>query len=357
MRRVLLLGATGSIGTTFLNNLDKFPDYIQLAGIVSYQSAETERIAEKYHVPYLLMKGRKIQDFTSFVSSLDFDITLNAVSGSEGLIYSDILLEFGKDIALANKETIVLGGDYFLEKAKKNGIRIIPVDSEHSAINTLINAHGKENVDRIIITCSGGPFFRCGLNEKITLKDALSHPTWNMGAGITVDSATLANKGLEVIEASYLFSFPPDKISVVIHPESKIHSIVELRNGGMYLEESMPDMAFPIFKALLGDDVKEKIARTPNFPHSLTFLPWDKEKWKMLSLSYLSLEKGGFYPGAYMAANEYARNLFIGGEIPITRIPEFADIVLSHDFSRRAESTEEIFHNIENVKKIIKKEI
>ncbi len=341
MKRVLLLGATGSVGSTFLKIYPTLSEKIKLVGIVANSNLDAYSIARKFNVPCLLMGGKGTDEFHSFIDLTKPDIALNGVSGSSGLVYTDILIERKIDIALANKESIVLGGKYILSKAKANGVSIIPVDSEHSALDALIKAHGK-SVRKLILTCSGGPFLHRDDLGDITLSDAIKHPTWNMGKEISVDSATLSNKGLEVIEASYLFSFKGKDIDVVIHPESIVHSMVMLENGGIYMEASKPDMAFPIAKALIGNSGTERIAKSPEIPLSLNFLPWDRKKWKMLTLSYQALEMGASYPIAYISANEIARNMFISGKIGFLDIQNLVEKVLDNDFSSKPSTLDEI---------------
>lgn len=189
------------------------------------------------------------------IEETDADIVLNGISGFDGLPASVYTLECGKNLALANKESVVCGWSFLFDLAQKNNASIIPVDSEHSAIFQLLKSHGQDEVEKLVITASGGPF-RTWTEQQLnhaTAKDALCHPTWKMGKKITIDSATLANKGMEVIEASKLFGFPPEKIEVVVHPQSIVHSMIRMRNGAVYAQLGMPDMSLPIISALLPD--------------------------------------------------------------------------------------------------------
>ena len=207
MKSVLLLGATGSIGTTFLTALRNHPELdIRIAGMTASSNKALEQLGREFNAPYFYLQGADCSKFKAIIDETKPDIILNAIAGTDGLTASAEALDLGLDLALANKESIVLGGHFLLDKAKDNNARIIPVDSEHSAIYHLLK--GKK-AERLIITASGGPFRTRENLEDVTIQEALNHPTWKMGKKITIDSATLANKGLEVIEASLLFGFPP----------------------------------------------------------------------------------------------------------------------------------------------------
>jgi 1-deoxy-D-xylulose-5-phosphate reductoisomerase len=243
--------------------------------------------------------------------------------------------------------------------AKKNGARVIPVDSEHSAIFSLFNAHGKENIEEIILTCSGGPFLNLpGAElENVKPEDALRHPTWKMGSKITIDSASLANKGLEVIEANRLFGLPPEKIKVVIHRESIVHSAVRTRDGEIYAQSSLPDMRLPIHNALFFPEVvpspfgalrlvSEKKAAPESAPErsglTLTFTPPDTAKFPMLALAYEALARGPLYPVAYNAANEEAVAAFIRGVKKFKDIPRIVEKTLDKTFQGSEMSLDDI---------------
>jgi 1-deoxy-D-xylulose-5-phosphate reductoisomerase len=274
------------------------------------------------------------------IASSGADITVNGISGAAGLEPSVAAIASGSALALANKETIVMAGPVILAMAREKNVPVIPVDSEHSALFMLLEAHGKNNTEELILTASGGPFRNCSAEElsSVTPEKALAHPTWNMGPKISVDSATLANKGLEVIEASYLFGFPPEKIKVTIHPQSVVHSMVRLKNGAVYAQMSRPDMRLPIREALFWP--KTQAYPAENAPSafgaldfdalSLSFEKPDLEKFPMLALAYEVLTGDMNLPIAYNAANEEAVGAFFRGTIAFTEIPVIAAHVLKH---------------------------
>ena len=267
------------------------------------------------------------------------EITLNGISGAAGLEPSLAALKAGSALALANKESMVMAGALVLETAARHSMPVIPVDSEHSAIFNLLRAHGRDAVKEVLLTASGGPFrnWTEAQLQKATPKDALAHPTWSMGAKITIDSASLANKGLEVIEAARLFDLDADRIRVVVHPQSVIHSMIRMKDGAVYAQLSRPDMRLPIHEAL-------RYPETP--PHdwgrldfdglSLTFEAPDCGRFPMLALAYDALRAGGRYPIAYNAANEHAVSAFLDGKISFTGISAVCAAVLDRDWSGAA---------------------
>jgi 1-deoxy-D-xylulose-5-phosphate reductoisomerase len=264
------------------------------------------------------------------------DIVVNGIAGAAGLLPSVKALEAGADLALANKETIVMAAPLVFALAKKNGANIIPVDSEHSAVFHLIHAHRKERVEEIILTASGGPFR--GYTEerlrKVGVREAMAHPTWNMGGKITIDSASLANKGLEVIEAVRLFGFPVEAVTVSVHPQSVVHSLVRLRDGSLYAQMSRPDMRVPIHNALFWPDcVPCPFGRLSLDGLSMTFEKPDTEVFRMLPLGYEAARLGACYPTAYNAADEIAVAAFISGRIGFLDIPRLTQAVLEQDWS------------------------
>ena len=340
MKRLLILGATGSIGTTCLNAFrSSLVSGIGIAGLVSSSNKSILSLGKEFYSPVFLAEGRSREEIRAFIESVSPDIALNGVSGIAGLLYSDLLVDMGIDIALANKESVVLGGRYLLDKAKRKGVRIIPVDSEHSAIHALLAGRKAE---RLIITASGGPFRERKEMSGITVEEALSHPTWKMGRKITIDSATLANKALEVIEASYLFSFPPDRIDVTVHKESIVHSMIECSDGSVFALLSVPDMTLPIVSAITGESCG-RLVRPLDFRNvTLTFEDWDRERFPMLSLGYSALESGGAFPIAFASADEIAVKAFLDGRIAFTDIPRIAEEVLGGDWTNVPSSMDEI---------------
>lgn len=352
-RKALILGATGSIGTTFFSAYRRLKPELSIAGVASFSSPSLVDLASEFSCPYCYSDR---SDIKAFISNTDADIVLNGISGSEGLKATLFALESGKDVALANKESIVMGGRWLLEKAEALGRRIIPVDSEHSAIYSLLRSRDAE---RLIITASGGPFFNRKDLSSVTVEEALNHPTWKMGKKITIDSASLANKGLEVIEASYLFDFPADRIDVVIHRQSIVHSMIQTRENAVYAQLSKPDMALPIISALTeGLSGSEDIVKPLDFRNlELTFSSWDKNQFPMLEYAYDALRMGGFYPIAYNAADEIAVNAFINGRIAFCDIPMTVRHVLDHDFSGRIVDLESIMEMDAEARRLASEEI
>lgn len=341
MKRVLLLGATGSIGMQFIDALEKNLINAKLTGVVSYQNEEKLReTAIRYSVPYFIIKDKDDNEKRAFLDSVQGDIALNALSSSEGLFWSLETIERNMDLALANKESVVMGYPLLRERAKNKGKKILPVDSEHSALWYLLK---HEKPKRLIITCSGGPFLHKDL-KKAKLEDALKHPNWNMGKKITIDSATLANKGLEVIEASYLFGYKAEDISVVIHRESMVHAMIEKHDGSILMYMSKPDMRLPISLSILNgeENDKELIQRVDFSNLTLHFEKPNFKKFEMLSLAYKALKSGGAYTIAYNAANEVAVSAFLEKKISLLEIPKMVKNTMHHDFKKEPKSYNEI---------------
>ena len=253
-KRVVVLGAGGSIGKNSLEIIRRSSDRFELAGFSVHSNSDFAKtlLAEFTDAQFVSTKKKNsnlkheidAEAVRRLIEKSKADIVINGIAGSAGLKASVEVIKSGLDLALANKETIVEAGELIFQDAEKSGSTIIPVDSEHAAIFQLINAHKKENIEKIIITASGGPFLNMPREKLSTMKleDALKHPTWKMGGKISIDSASLANKALEVIEAVKLFSFPPEKIEVTVHPQSIIHSMVQCKNGEIFAQASPPDM-------------------------------------------------------------------------------------------------------------------
>lgn len=336
MKKVLVLGCTGSIGSSTLDIARNEPEFI-VCGITAHSNKEKlEKLGSEFNCPTLLTSEIKSDSLKSellrFIEKTKPEVVVNGIAGSAGLIPSIAVLESGIDLALANKESVVMAGAIIFDLAQKNNCKILPVDSEHSAIFTLLNQCGKENVDKLIITASGGPF-RTWDSEKIknaTLKDALKHPTWNMGVKITVDSATLGNKGLEVIEACRLFGFKTEQIQVVVHPQSIVHSLVRTNDGVVYGQFSEPDMKHPIISALTFPNVKKDFMKpfdltdfsNGNTIRTLTFEKPRTDVFPLLDLAFKSAKIDGFAPIAFNAANEIAAWAFIDEKICFSKIAE-----------------------------------
>jgi 1-deoxy-D-xylulose-5-phosphate reductoisomerase len=299
MRKIALLGATGSIGRQALDVIDAHPE-LELVAAAS-GSQPVDGLA-----PFTQVGG----DVTELLDRAQPDLVLNAVVGFAGLPATLWALERGVDLALANKESLVAAGDIALAAQRRGGGRLLPVDSEHSAAFQCLEGHSPESVDSLVITASGGPFRGRTRDEleDVTPAQALAHPTWSMGPKITVDSATLANKGLELIEAHFLFALPYDRIEVVVHPSSTVHALVRFRDGAAIAHLGYPDMRVPISYAL----TYPERAATPIPPLDLAsgvtleFHAPDLETFPLLALARDAGERGGTYPCAFNAANEVA---------------------------------------------------
>ena len=339
MKRIAILGATGSIGTTCLNairsgKLDAKPVFLLSA------SSDIAHLGSEFHATALRSSHSSRNEILDELHSSSPDIVLNAVSGTAGLSYTMAAIDLGYDIALANKESLVLGGRLIMESAAEHGVSIIPVDSEHSAIYSLLRGR---RARKLIITASGGPFRDRMDLSTVTVEEALCHPTWKMGHKITIDSATLANKGQEVIEASVLFSFPPEAIDVTVHKESIVHSMIEMDDGAVYALLSRPDMTLPIVSAISGVDSGYNSVSPLSFSDlDLSFRSWDRDRFPMLSLAYEALRLGGSYAIAYAAADEVFVNAFLSGRIPFTTIGENTKRIFTEDWSQTPSSIEEI---------------
>ena len=358
-KKVAVLGATGSIGKSAMAVLRDQKDRLQPVLLTARSDAKGLLELKKEFPGALtaLANGAAAEaaqfDFSGrdgllkAIAAVKADIVINGISGAAGLEPSVAAINAGSDVALANKETIVMAAEIIFALAKKKKVRVIPVDSEHSAIHKLIEAHGKDNVSEIILTASGGPFreYSQDMLSGVTPGEALSHPTWNMGPKITVDSATLANKGLEVIEAAGLFELPPDKIKVYIHPQSVVHSMIRLKDGAVYTQMSIPDMKLPIHKALSWPETISSPFGGLDFTSlSLSFNEPDMVKFPMLALAFRALSGSRRLSIAYNAANETAVEAFLNGKIKFLKIPRIVEYVLdnSNDSAENLESIESI---------------
>ena len=349
-KRAAVLGATGSIGKSALDVLERARDHFDVVLLSAHNSGEAlAEAARNWPGADAVLSGAADgkHRLLSAIAACGAEIVLNGISGAAGLEPSMAAIEAGCDLALANKETLVMAGPLVLARAKEKGVQIIPVDSEHSAIYHLLKAHGRGSLDEIILTASGGPFRNAAIEEmeKATVQDALAHPTWNMGGKITIDSASMANKGLEVIEAARLFNIGPERIKVVIHPQSIVHSMIRMKNGAVYAQLSRPDMRLPIYDALaaalidapnaapLIEGAPSPFGRLEFDSLSLEFYPPDMEKFPLLALAYDAVKRGGLYPCAYNGANEAAVAAFIAGRIGFTDIGRVTRHVLDGDWS------------------------
>ena len=356
MKKIGILGSTGSIGRNTLkiigDNSNKFElIYITAKTQVELLIEQAKKFKPKYVViadenKYSLLKSEltqlNIKVMSGYNSIIEIaglkevDVVVNAIVGSKGMQPSVSACKNGVDIALSNKESLVMAGDYLYSLAEKSGTEIFPVDSEHSAIWQCIQGEDSKNIKKLILTGSGGPFLNRDLKtfDKITVKDALKHPNWSMGKKITIDSATMMNKGLEIIEAHHLFKMPQSKIEVVIHPQSIIHSMVEFVDSSVKAQLGLPDMKLPIQYALSYPE--RYIANWESLDlvklKKLTFFSPDTEKFPSLKLALNALKLGGTYPVVLNVANEQAVYLFIENKIKFTDIPKIVEKMLNrHD--------------------------
>lgn len=363
-QNVIILGSTGSIGTSALevleNNSDKFT--------VKYLSTNTRvdlllEQAKKFQPEGIIITDEKAYnelklsnlpfkiysrtDLTKIIVEEDIDVVVAAMVGFAGLESTLEAAKSGKKIALANKETLVAAGHIITKLAQKSGAIIIPIDSEHSAILQCLVGEQREQVRKIILTASGGPFLNRDFEDfhNITIEEALRHPNWKMGNKITIDSATMMNKGLEVIEAHWLFGLPKDQIEVIIHPQSIIHSMVEFVDGSIKAQLGIPDMKLPIQYALSYPERFPVSYSTMDFIKysQLTFQKPDLNKFKCLELAYRSLELGGSYPVVLNSANEVAVQKFLDNEIKFTQIPEIIEDALEKFGTSKEPDVDEIF--------------
>ena len=331
MKRVALLGATGSIGTQALEIIDARAELELVAVAVGSRGGDAQRIAAERGVEHVSVAGEP--PLPDLVAASEPDVVLNAVVGFAGLPATLATLEAGIDLALANKESLVAAGDLALAAQRRGRGRILPVDSEHSAAFQCLEGRPAETVDSLVLTASGGPFRGRSRAELafVTPSEALAHPTWSMGPKITVDSATLMNKGLELIEAHFLFALPFDRIDVVIHPTSVVHALVRLRDGAALAHVGYPDMRVPISYAL----TYPERAPTPVPPLDLSaglileFHPPDEEAFPCLALARAAGETGGTGPCILNAANETAVASFLDGDLSFLGIAEVVERTLS----------------------------
>lgn len=347
MKRIVVLGSTGSIGTQTLDVVRHHPDRLQVVGLVAHRSADAlrEQGAEFAGARLALMDEAAAEAaglpggmsaILDLVRADDVDLVVVSVAGVIGLLPTLAAIEAGKDIALASKEVLVAAGQVVMQRVRERGVTLTPIDSEHSAVFQCLQGSRLADIDELILTASGGPFFgrtRAEL-ENISVAEALNHPTWAMGGKITIDSATLMNKGLEIIEAQWLFDTPLDRVRVVVHRQSIIHSMVKFVDGSVLGQMGWPNMRLPIQYALLYPERPASGLRdwNPVDSPTLTFAEPDTETFGCLALARAAGERGGSTPCALNAANEEAANRFLRNEIPFLGIEEAVrKVVEGHD--------------------------
>ena len=367
-RKISIIGSTGSIGTQALEVIDKLRDKFEIIALAGGSNVELLKSqAEKYKPKYVYATKPISVDGIKTLSSLDEiaenkenDIILVACSGKIGLKPTLKAIDNGINIALANKETLVMAGDIVMARAKKNGVKIIPVDSEHCAIHQCIKDISQ--VSKLIITASGGPFLHKTVEDikNATVEQTLKHPRWNMGKKITVDSATLMNKGLEIIEAHHLFGFDYDDIDVVIHPQSIVHSAIEYVDGSVIAQIGLPSMHIPIQYAITYPDRFEGI-KSKSFSFAeiarLDFEKPDFDKFPTVKLAYKAGKLGGTATACLNAANEEAVFAFLDGKIKLYQIYEITKAIFDEHTIIKKPTIDEIFGVDENIRQQTKEYI
>ncbi len=366
MKKVLILGSTGSIGINTLNVIRNFPSKFEIAALtVNTRIDLLEPQIDEFNPKTVVVKDEKLgqelkrrisgkcevlfghEGLIEAASKLEYDIFVGAMVGFSGLAPTLEAIKRGKIIALANKETLVVAGELVTKLCKENNAKLIPIDSEHSAIFQCLEGEKKDQVEKLILTASGGPFLNKTKSyfDEVSVKEALNHPNWKMGNKITIDSASMMNKGLEIIEARWLFGIEKNKIDVVIHPQSIIHSMVQFVDGSIKAQMGLPDMKLPIQYALTYPE------RLPNdFPRTdlaqigtLNFYPPDQDKFECLKLAYLVLEAGGTAPCILNAANEIAVDKFLKGKIKFSQIPHLITKALEKIENHKSPDVKTIF--------------
>jgi len=327
VRRIALLGATGSIGRQAIEVVDRNPE-LELVALAS-GSTDLTALAAEHNVEHVQVGG----DVTALLDAAEPDVVLNAIVGFAGVRATLWALERGVTLALANKESLVAAGELALDARSRGGGLLLPVDSEHSALLQCLEGRELTSVDSLVLTASGGPFrgrSRADLDD-VTVDDALAHPTWSMGPKITVDSATLANKGLELIEAHFLFGVPYERIEIVVHPTSVVHALVRFRDGAALAHLGYPDMTVPISYALTHPERAPTEVPRLDLAGGLTleFAAPDLDTFPLPALARRAGEAGGTYPAVFNAANEVAVAAFLEGRLPFLGIAEVVEDALA----------------------------
>lgn len=365
-KKILILGSTGSIGVNTLKVIKEFPGNFKVEGltvnsnidelekqinefspksVVVIDEDKADELRKRINGECEVLSGDK--GLIEIARSGEYDILVTALVGFAGLAPTIEGIKRKKRIALANKETLVVAGELITEMLREYGSELIPIDSEHSAIFQCLIGEEKNYIEKLILTASGGPFLKLGKEElsNVTVKQALAHPNWNMGSKITIDSATMMNKGLEVIEAHWLFGLPKEKIEVVVHPQSIVHSMVEFIDGSIKAQLSLPDMKLPIQYALSFPErfncsfVETKLPKIAQ----LTFFEPDYDKFECLRLAYDVMQAGGTAPCVLNASNEIAVDKFLKGRINFTDIPNIINASLDKIENQRSPDMETIF--------------
>ncbi len=386
MKKISILGSTGSIGTQALDviahNQDKFKvtalscakslpllcrqiEEFSPEAVAVRDEADAKELADKYRDLEIFWGAEGLKTIASMESC---DMVLNSLMGMKGLEPTMAAIESGKDIAFANKETLVAGGQLVMDAVKKHGVAMLPVDSEHSAIFQSLQGNQDNEIRRILLTASGGPFRGYSLEqlEQVSLEQALNHPNWSMGSKITIDSATMMNKGLEVIEARWLFDVPLEKIQVVVHPQSILHSAVEYMDSSVIGQMGNPDMRIPIAYAFSYPERMDLSDVTQpldlfSLKEGMSFYPADRSVFKTIDLAYEACREGGSCPVVLNGANEVLVDLFLHGKIRFIDIQNFLiQMMEAHQTKRNLDLEtilEEDMRGREDVRKLVEKTI
>lgn len=379
MKKIAIFGATGSIGDSTLDVIARHPDRYQVVGLTGFSRLDKLlTLCEQFRPSYVCVPTDKANEFSTLLKTKNLtceiltgeqglielatlsevDIVVASIVGSAGLASTLASAHAGKTILLANKEALVMAGELMINAVAKSGAKLLPIDSEHNAIFQCLpkavqderNAihHANQGIKKLWLTASGGPFLYSSFEamQNATVAQAVKHPNWSMGQKISVDSATMMNKGLELIEASYLFDMPVSRIDVVMHPQSVIHSMVEYNDGSFLAQLGSPDMRTPIAHALAYPDrIESGVAQMDLFSLSnLTFLPPDMDKFICLKLAYQAMQAGSFATIALNASNEVAVKAFLDGKIRLTDIGIINQAVIENVTSQNVENLETILH-------------
>ncbi len=351
LKRISILGSTGSIGRNTIEVIRSRPDKFKVTGLAARNNIDVlesqirdfrpeivavfdESAAEslrRRNLPVEILAGEK--GLVRVATAEHADTVVSSIVGSAGLVPTHEAIKAGKDIALATKEALVMAGGIIMSEAARRGVRIVPVDSEHSAVFQCLHGRDMDEIRKVVLTASGGPFLKKDISEldTVTPEEALKHPTWDMGRKISIDSATLMNKGLEVIEACWLFGLPPEKVEVILHPQSIVHSMVKFIDGSVIAHMSVPDMKGPISYALSYPQRFEDVLPALDLAEigELTFQEPDAGKYPSLSLTYEAIRTGGTMPCVLNSSNEVAVEAFLDSKISFTSIPRVVSETMS----------------------------
>ena len=374
MKKLAILGSTGNVGTQVLEVVDKYPGKFKVIALSTNRNIEllkeqvkkykplfvgvadelkAQELKEQIDVPIFFGKNINVQ-----IAKLDkYDILINSLVGLTGIEATLTAIDKNKDVALANKETLVAAGEIVMKRARRKKVRILPIDSEHSALLQCLNGERVKDVYQLIITCSGGALRDKNKKEieQATVKEALGHKTWSMGQKITIDSATLMNKGFEVIEAMWLYNMPIEKIKVVIHPESIIHSMVEYSDGSIIAQLSEPDMRLPIQYALSYPERWEAPIKRFEFNRNLTFSSPDLERFPCLNLAFWAARELGTLPAVMNAANDFMVSKFLSGECKFGEIYTVIQAVMKKHKNIKNPKLKDVNSSIEWARKMAEK--